>query len=483
MIHEIRKLKSQFAFNFSANRLLRSWLVVPDQPLVLVINTVAPLMPKPMPAQQTSNVRIDPGFFVKVIGICFFLGGLIVYTQSLSRLGKTLHQRDATLDGYDNTGIKSSNSKKKTICESAKPLFGIGDTDDDINERALLEIQHQADLFHNQGGNLKFLQEFLDAHIDSTYKDLGVEYTPKGPDNNSPSMLRNINNDFKQYDTKQRGGYEQRQPEGRFNKIPPGIMQARGMVDVIEPIAGVEKWKVAMGPEGPKCQYMHTIHPAGRKTYEDKYMCNYKDYLKQKDDPATSTSTEKKKDDDGCNIISIGSNDEWGFETVVTQETICVTHTFDCTIKTPKRKPDSDAVNFYSACISAEDKTINDRLYQSYSTMLQRMGVTVAPTFLKMDVEGFEFDTLTAMLQEDVLRQEQDSLSSPPSLLPQQISIELHYFTRMYDLPWSMRARQTGELSMLFGIMYRLGGYLPVHYDFDPGCASCLEVLFVRIYC
>jgi len=67
-------------------------------------------------------------------------------------------------------------------------------------------------------------------------------------------------------------------------------------------------------------------------------------------------------------------------------------------------------------------------------------------------------------------------------MLPMQISTEIHYATRMYDLPWMLRFRQAGELMMFFGVMFR-SGYALVHTENIPGCDACLEVLFVRAFC
>jgi hypothetical protein len=92
-----------------------------------------------------------------------------------------------------------------------------------------------------------------------------------------------------------------------------------------------------------------------------------------------------------------------------------------------------------------------------------------------MDVEGFEYNVLSSMMPK--------SSSTGPENLPEQIIVELHYASRMYDLPWMMRARQASEISMLISHMYRSGGYMPVHVDYDPGCAPCLEVLFVKVLC
>jgi hypothetical protein len=71
----------------------------------------------------------------------------------------------------------------------------------------------------------------------------------------------------------------------------------------------------------------------------------------------------------------------------------------------------------------------------------------------------------------------------PVDILPHQISVEFHYASRMFDLPWMLRMRKAGEVALLFGTVYRKGGYLLVHVNFNPGCAPCLEVLFVRILC
>ena len=61
--------------------------------------------------------------------------------------------------------------------------------------------------------------------------------------------------------------------------------------------------------------------------------------------------------------MSIGSNDQWGFETEVVSATGCHTHTFECTISRPLNKPNLDSVSFYSACISHEDDTVDGRKY------------------------------------------------------------------------------------------------------------------------
>jgi hypothetical protein len=69
-------------------------------------------------------------------------------------------------------------------------------------------------------------------------------------------------------------------------------------------------------------------------------------------------------------------------------------------------------------------------------------------------------------------------------MLPMQISVELHYATRMYDVPWMMRSFTTSEIAMFVGMMYRRGGYVLVNHEpIGPGCWACAEVLFVKLFC
>lgn len=238
-------------------------------------------------------------------------------------------------------------------------------------------------------------------------------------------------------------------------------------IDVMEEM-NYEKWDAAIGPLGPNCTSVDRIQQRkDRQHYEDKFMCSYNDLSL----PSTEDAGE-------CHMMSIGSNDQWGFESAVLQHAKhCQLHTFDCTVTTPKHKPDSRNVTFYSICIAGEDRDDNEtgRKYRTYDAMWKMTGMRGPPRLLKMDVEGFEYDVLSSMMPK--------STFIGPEYLPEQIVVELHYASRMYDLPWMLRARQASEISMLVSHMYRAGGYLPVHVDYNPGCAPCLEVLFVKVLC
>ena len=177
-----------------------------------------------------------------------------------------------------------------------------------------------------------------------------------------------------------------------------------------------------------------------------------------------------------CDIISIGSNGEWGFETLITNVTKCHTHTFDCTISKEQmesQRPKLDSVHSYPYCASDEDKVIDDRKYLTFGSIAKKANLKNPPDLFKIDVEGFEYDFFTQMLNDD----------NVSHLLPSQISVEMHYATRMYDLEWMLRHRQAGELTMFNGMMYNVGGYIPVKLVHQAYCDSCIEVLYIRVFC
>ena len=96
--------------------------------------------------------------------------------------------------------------------------------------------------------------------------------------------------------------------------------------------------------------------------------------------------------------MSIGSNDQWGFETEIVLSTGCHTHTFDCTITRPLNKPDLDSVSFYSACISHEDRIVDGRKYLTYESLWKRTGMDAPPKMLKIDVRQAFVNTLFPLI-------------------------------------------------------------------------------------
>jgi len=415
----------------------------------------------------------------------FFLLFLAVYTALLGMIFRpTMLVPDTNVE-TESVAAKAVKVKisKRPSCSNTNHLF---------NSSEVLDSAYtQLEQFHNGGGNLKTIETYLNEQMDPTLSLLGVTFTPDGSKDPIPtgnSTTKGIKDLFRQQDKNKRGGYDQRVMPGNFNSPDPNMKALRGkkignwykyyMFDVMEP-DDLSRWDKGLGPILGICSHLDKILPMNRKrSYEEKMMCSYPGA--NRDD---NEQEDKKNDPDhangygpNCNMISIGSNREWGFEESVAAQTSCRTHTFDCTTAANPKKPDVDSIHYYPYCLANENKKIEDRDFITYFGMVEKIGLTKAPDLLKMDVEGFEFDILTQML-------DHTEKTNSKHLLPAQISLELHYATRMYDLPWHLRFRQTAEIAMFAGMMYNRGGYMLVETKLDEGCKPCAEVLFVRAFC
>jgi hypothetical protein len=341
---------------------------------------------------------------------------------------------------------------------------------------------HAADDFHVNGGSLKAVQEYLDRQIPLTLDRLEISYDPteKSQNNNVPvdEYLRQY---FATHDVP-RGGYGQPLPLTFSSKSNSKHLQKtlhrdrkqHRWIDVMENWHH-DRFQVAVGPALPPCPHLAKFSEG---TYEAKNFCI--------PDLATQESGHSEDDNSDCHIFSIGSNDQWGFEEEILQKLPgCHVHTFDCTLKdnSPLKKPNSAKVHFYPHCVKGETKNgseiqtdtskIGDsKSYKTYHDLVQVTGIHQPPKVLKMDIEGFEFDVLSSMLK-----------SSPPTTWPQQIMMEVHFATRMIDLEWLLRTRQTAEMAMFFDLLYNKGGYMPAHVKYIDGCPTCMEILLVRVHC
>mmetsp|Transcript_10849 Transcript_10849/g.18060 ORF Transcript_10849/g.18060 Transcript_10849/m.18060 type:complete len:336 (-) Transcript_10849:835-1842(-) len=251
---------------------------------------------------------------------------------------------------------------KKEICKRTVNLFS--------GENEIRSALKVADKFHDGGGNLKTIQEFLDNQIQGTLEKFGLNFT----DTNGLTVQENVTipdfvyNLLKENDIHHRGGYDQRILPGRFEPYHPALIEKR-IINVMESVS-LKKWKAAIGPIGPLCKSIDRIQTRKQKHYEDKFMCSFLDLNASSD----------------CNIMSIGSNDQWGFENEIVSTTGCHTHTFDCTMTKPLKKPNLDSVSYYSACISHKDRMVNGRKYSTYQSLWKLTGMHAPPKMLKIDV-------------------------------------------------------------------------------------------------
>lgn len=376
-----------------------------------------------------------------------------------------------SLESYQHLELPSQVAKQNDgICPSAQKLF---------DQQSLKEMIEKAKDFHLRGGNLVSVENYLNEEIQSSLDKLKLKFEFK---EEQPQATGDAIHDLGIYyktHTIPRGGYGQPLP-GKFvgdMARKDGPLFGERWINVIEPYSA-SRFKIAIGEIGPSCK--KEIHFA-EKSYEGKVFCVPPDSNENDNRRLRETSTKSSVIDE-CNIFSIGSNDQWKFEREVIQKMPnCVTHTFDCTLKNnqPRRKPASDKVRFYPYCISEETTSVVSnggeatQQFLPYDELWKRTNTTQAPKLLKIDVEGFEYGVIPSMLR-----------NSPPEIWPEQIAMEVHWATRMVDVPSFLRTRTAAESALFFGQLFNVGGYLPVKAKYFEPYSSCMvEVLLVRVLC
>ena len=359
------------------------------------------------------------------------------------------------IHGHD---FGTSGANIYNICPSALNLFA--------NTTELKQAINKNIDFHQHGGSLRSIETYLNSHMQSTIDRLGLKFSPN--DNGPVTNVINYLNEYYAKNKVKRGGYGQPLP-GRFSSPDHGrifrqTLFEKRWINVLEPSTW-ERFEAGIGPVGPDCTESVAF---SKGTAEEKNICIEKKNSNQDNDG--------KHTKEECNVVSIGSNDQWGFEEEVTNHPKlggCVTHTFDCTLTNnkPSHKPQNDNVKFYPYCIGEEGQAPP---YLTFDQMwkLAETSSKIPPQLLKMDIEGFEYSVVLNSI-----------LSSDPSIWPEQIVMEVHWATRMVDVPWMPRTRSAAELALFFGVLFNRGGYILQHANFFPGCQTCLEVLLVRAVC
>ena len=208
-----------------------------------------------------------------------------------------------------------------------------------------------------------------------------------------------------------------------------------------------------VGPVGPKCRNIESFGTGD----EEKRVCGLRRNNSMRSE---------------CTIFSIGSNNQWNFEESIFKTSECIVHVFDCTVARGVEPPAyiRSRVTLYKVCIGDKDYTSKDsKIFSTWESLLKLVGMTKAPTFLKMDVEGWEYP---------VLRQ----IVNSGTHLPLQIGFELHYHTLPnLGLSWGgKRYKSPGELAVFMDFLYRYGGYHLVDRNDNRYCGHCTELLVVR---
>lgn len=222
-------------------------------------------------------------------------------------------------------------------------------------------------------------------------------------------------------------------------------------------------YSIALPPTGPKCRtsiakFGPVNNPDGQK--------------------AVCWSDKSVFDSQDCYIISIGSRNLWDAEVDIFQRTKCRIHTFDCTSEDSMPKRIRERTQFHKQCIGASSfnrsvgSSDKPQEFISWPSMLKIIGKTTPPTYLKMDIEGWEYSVLRGMLR------------SGSELLPEMIAMEIHarLHAKSEGLPWKIRSKEIPELTGLALMMYHKG-YRLIYIDWTTKCGHCLEVLWARVFC
>ena len=257
-----------------------------------------------------------------------------------------------------------------------------------------------------------------------------------------------------------------------FDRWDGRSRQSTGPFSGRSPLANVTQCNVVGAPGNPK------------RRPEGKLVCNPESLFGAKD----------------CVVVSVGCQNDYRFEEYLYRTTSCRVEVFDCTGKGRGWKVPEwirSRVTLHDLCLGVPQWRYNqtrDRYQmlvapsrkQTYETvtyheMLAKAGLTVAPTFLKLDCEGCEVDLFRSLIDD-----------GDTHLLPDQIAAEMHYpYGFDTDPNDFFSARFTDvhakwPFSHLAHAMYRRAGFtivgsLPGRPYGYSGC--CEEVVFARTRC
>lgn len=174
-----------------------------------------------------------------------------------------------------------------------------------------------------------------------------------------------------------------------------------------------------------------------------------------------------------CWVMSIGSNGDFSFERDVFLKTSCAVHIFDCTGDWQVPEDISSRVSIHKKCIGSRPGSGD---YLPYESLIAIADKKQPPSYLKMDIEGFEFSVLPEILR------------GSDHLLPSQIAFELHVLTNINagDV-WAYNAsiscfnlKDNASVESLFSKLNKSArNYTLVSRTDNPYCGWCSEVVVI----
>lgn len=172
--------------------------------------------------------------------------------------------------------------------------------------------------------------------------------------------------------------------------------------------------------------------------------------------------------DDNCVVMSIGSHNEWDFEeAVIAKYPNCRIHTLDCYVDGHVPEAIKNQVTFHPICLGVENQVIAGHRFMTWLSVVKELGLTKAPTAMKMDIEGFEWTSIPAIIKSNVH-------------VPESFSFELHYDTSINEVTWKGRQRTDPEIGLFMELLYTLGYVLVDRHD-NELCGSCSEIVTAKL--
>eukprot|EP00808_Paulinella_micropora_P002446 g66177.t1 len=173
-----------------------------------------------------------------------------------------------------------------------------------------------------------------------------------------------------------------------------------------------------------------------------------------------------------CVVLSVGSNNQWEFEEAIAAQTNCTIHTYDCTLSSEPQIPPSIAhrVHFHPWCLGSHDSIKNGRQFYSFASLLRQSNLTQVPHYVKMDIEGDEYEVIFSMIE--------------TQLQPLQLTFEFHA-QNSYEVAGhkAHRYREMAEIALFGNYLWERGGYYLLHSRPNPHTLTCVEVMFAKLDC
>lgn len=179
----------------------------------------------------------------------------------------------------------------------------------------------------------------------------------------------------------------------------------------------------------------------------------------------------------GCVVYSLGSNGDFSFEEDVLARTQCTVTTFDCT---STEHTLGARHKFVNKCLGSQARMVaNPASWITLEAAMESLGHAHL-SLLKIDVEGAEYDVLSAW-----------AVDAPG--LPQQIAMELHYDYIYYGMPsfrnsndvsnllWPLHKMRLTDLALFMSHLAGAGYGIVSREDneFHPHCS---EISLVRVH-